>query len=81
MVHGNLTTQSIFVTKSGDWKIGCFELCCQQNDLTLLKSYSNKIISDQYKSPEYLKSNWDLIEQSGIWPLDIWMLGINISSK
>lgn len=32
LVHGNLCTTSVFLTKAGDWKLGGLDLLCDVRD-------------------------------------------------
>eukprot|EP01114_Cavostelium_apophysatum_P021254 TRINITY_DN7366_c0_g1_i1.p1 TRINITY_DN7366_c0_g1~~TRINITY_DN7366_c0_g1_i1.p1 ORF type:complete len:732 (-),score=205.55 TRINITY_DN7366_c0_g1_i1:36-2231(-) len=74
LVHGNVTTSSIFVTKSGDWKLGHMDLVSAANDASSTLRNHNDIVPSQYKPPEYQKNNWSGVEESPTWAIDAWML-------
>jgi serine/threonine protein kinase len=54
MTHGFIGPHSIFVCKTGDWKLGSLELACNLNtpeDRVYYKSKMN-MLNDKYMSPE-----------------------------
>lgn len=57
LIHGNLGMHSIFVTPSGDWKLGSMELACNlslEDEMSFFLKYQN-ILDRQFCSPERLR--------------------------
>jgi len=76
MIHGNITMENIFVTQSGDWKLGGFDLISLLTDTTSLVRNNgfNSIVANKYKSPEYSKNSFAGIDAESISCIDVWML-------
>eukprot|EP01012_Entosiphon_sulcatum_P031795 TRINITY_DN40501_c0_g1_i1.p1 TRINITY_DN40501_c0_g1~~TRINITY_DN40501_c0_g1_i1.p1 ORF type:complete len:771 (-),score=130.14 TRINITY_DN40501_c0_g1_i1:105-2417(-) len=84
-IHGNLGVHSVYVTKSGDWKL--FDLGWtsrlgppepgQEPQLCHFKLY-HELIPNELKSPELLKVNFGIIESAPVYSCDAWALGLMI---
>eukprot|EP01065_Artemidia_motanka_P000393 TRINITY_DN10176_c0_g1_i1.p1 TRINITY_DN10176_c0_g1~~TRINITY_DN10176_c0_g1_i1.p1 ORF type:complete len:699 (+),score=294.50 TRINITY_DN10176_c0_g1_i1:69-2099(+) len=75
-LHGNVSRFSIFVTKSGDWRIWGLDWVTNLIDPTQqdhFKKFAN-YLGDEYKSPELAKGNWGVIESSPVHAIDAWNL-------
>jgi SCY1-like protein 1 len=74
VIHGFLGLHAIFVSKNGDWKVGCFDLMsnpCQSED-ELFFSSNEGILSDKYRSPE--RNNIKSLPTP--LPVDVYSLGV-----
>lgn len=86
VIHGNLTTDSIYVTKGGDWKIGGFELLTDAKgtnnnevpDNFLVSNDNYGTLPDYYKSSERLNKEWALVTVNYRYILDTFSIGILI---
>ena len=78
LAHGNLSPVSIFVTKSGDWKLAGFEMCCVVSDSTaVLRTHGDHSpLASKYRCPELLGGKWSLIAQAPPQIVDSWSLGM-----
>ncbi|TIA87050.1 hypothetical protein E3P99_03415 [Wallemia hederae] len=75
-IHGSVSSDSVFVTQSGEWKLGGFELCSSQSEL------SNGILESNYNmstaAPE-AKQGFDAIPKNPVSSLDSFNLAVFIS--
>eukprot|EP01117_Protostelium_nocturnum_P013793 TRINITY_DN5190_c0_g1_i1.p1 TRINITY_DN5190_c0_g1~~TRINITY_DN5190_c0_g1_i1.p1 ORF type:complete len:456 (-),score=133.35 TRINITY_DN5190_c0_g1_i1:52-1281(-) len=80
MIHGNLRMENIFVTKSGDWKLGGFDLTSLSNDSTaiLRNGGHNSVMPALNKSPEYQKNDFSHVDGSVNFSIDSWSLAVLI---
>ena len=72
MIHGNIGVNSVYVTKSGEWKLGGFEvLHCIKEENSLLKSHRHMLPS------EYILSAPELDHENNIptTAIDVWAFG------
>lgn len=77
LVHGFLGMHAIFVSKSGDWKVGCFDLTCNTalpEDEAFFAS-NESMLPDAYRSPERANSKG----LPNLYPLDVFSLGVIIT--
>lgn len=80
MVHGNLTGASLFMTRSGDWKLGGFDILFAHGEAAnseLIRSHRN-IVPLAFRCPELASDKGDAgatIERSPPWAVDAWGLG------
>ncbi|KAH3756217.1 SCY1 family protein kinase [Pelomyxa schiedti] len=74
LVHANVRIDSIFVTKSGDWKLGGLEYVTELDGVT---AATFEKISEP-RPPEI--NNIDEIKQGYPWSIDGWMLALMITS-
>ncbi|KAF9933442.1 hypothetical protein FBU30_005476 [Linnemannia zychae] len=73
-IHGNIRTSSIFITKSGEWKVGGFEaLSSLKEDQPTVLTYAGLIPdSNRYAPPEVRKKSWNAIKDFELWSTDTW---------
>ncbi|TIB17428.1 hypothetical protein E3P77_00155 [Wallemia ichthyophaga] len=75
-IHGSVSSDSVFVSHSGEWKLGGFELCTTQTEL------SNGILESNYDSklaaPE-ARQGFDAIPTNPVSSLDSFSLALLIS--
>eukprot|EP00871_Galdieria_phlegrea_P005088 jgi/Galph1/5580/GphlegSOOS_G4239.1 len=72
LVHGRICSSTVFITPSGDWKLGGLE--ASVNDPSLLRETAY-LQEEKYRSPELVKEQWKLISQVPIYVVDAWALG------
>lgn len=81
VVHGNIRIGSIFVSQSGEWKLGGLEvmssLAAGSTDAALSSITSISKDSGKYMPPEIMSRGWTVIK-SGIptWSMDSWMYAL-----
>lgn len=71
LLHGNISPDSVFVTKGGSWKLGGFDLTCALNspqgdapDPFLKELDSSGPCPDLYRSPERAALDWSAVAVS-----------------
>ena len=70
MVHGFICPSSIFVTRSGEWKVGGFEcLSALEEDQFMLKLYGHLLPSTRFIAPELEGSSKNLSPAIDAWSL------------
>ncbi|KAF8995451.1 hypothetical protein BDQ17DRAFT_1365619 [Cyathus striatus] len=76
--HGNLSTHSIFLSPSGEWKLGGFELITSTKDSSgVLYSMANVLpTSTSIASPEVKKSGWHTLKDYDPSVADAYALGL-----
>ncbi|TDL22586.1 ARM repeat-containing protein [Rickenella mellea] len=80
--HGNLRVDSIFISPSGEWKLGGFELLSNaKDDLAVLYTlggvYPN---SSEFASPEVKKAGWSVLKEHHPSVADGYALGLLLHS-
>eukprot|EP01006_Ploeotia_vitrea_P031757 TRINITY_DN6405_c0_g1_i1.p1 TRINITY_DN6405_c0_g1~~TRINITY_DN6405_c0_g1_i1.p1 ORF type:complete len:717 (+),score=96.18 TRINITY_DN6405_c0_g1_i1:53-2203(+) len=83
ILHGNIGLHSVYVNKCGDWKLFGLEWCSQMKSMdpnsppkmNYLRMYHNHLPTE-LKSPELIKDNWSVVENSPVWATDSWALGL-----
>ncbi|OMJ25476.1 N-terminal kinase-like protein [Smittium culicis] len=81
LIHGNIQLASIFVARSGDWKIFGFELL-DSLDEPRPKFMNPNSLGYKYSeisSPEVKANNLSIIEQSNIGIIDSYQIGLFLS--
>ncbi|KAG0018532.1 hypothetical protein BGZ80_007059 [Entomortierella chlamydospora] len=73
-IHGNVRTSSIFITKSGEWKVGGFELLSSlKEDQPAILTFAGLIPeSNRYAPPEVRKKSWNVVKEYELWSTDTW---------
>ncbi|KAF9910597.1 hypothetical protein EC991_006156 [Linnemannia zychae] len=73
-IHGNIRTSSIFITKSGEWKVGGFEaLSSLKEDQPAILTFAGLIPeSNRYAPPEVRKKSWNVVKDYELWSTDTW---------
>eukprot|EP00158_Paraphelidium_tribonemae_P007512 Partr_v1_DN28276_c0_g1_i2_m75984 putative SCY1-like 1 (S. cerevisiae) len=77
LMHGNIRTSSVFVSQSGEWKLGGMELVSGVNDLeSVIVSYGGSLPdANRYSPPEVRRSGWSVVKSNHVWAVDSWMYG------
>lgn len=76
LLHGNISPEAIFITKTGDWKLGAFELASDVNVDEAYFSRALQLIPKNSASPELKSGQWRQLFTSTLYgPLDIYGLG------
>lgn len=58
MVHGDLSVNSVWVTRSGEWKLGNFEfLTATKEEQSMIKNYGHLLPIGRLKAPELERSS------------------------
>ncbi|KZO90737.1 ARM repeat-containing protein [Calocera viscosa TUFC12733] len=78
--HGNIRTDSVFVSTTGEWKLGGFEVLSQPKDDQAVLYNLGGLIPDSgtYASPEIKKSGWSVLKELDTPTADSYALGILI---
>ncbi|KAG0359943.1 hypothetical protein BG005_011813 [Podila minutissima] len=73
-IHGNIRISSIFITKSGEWKVGGFEaLSSLKEEQPTILTFAGLIPdSNRYSPPEVRKSSWNTVKNFELWSTDTW---------
>ncbi|KAG0351329.1 hypothetical protein BGZ54_003318 [Gamsiella multidivaricata] len=73
-IHGNIRTSSIFITKSGEWKVGGFEaLSSLKEEQPAILTFAGLIPdSNRYAPPEVRKKSWNVVKECELWSTDTW---------
>jgi SCY1-like protein 1 len=81
LIHGNVCSASIVVTKGLDWRLHGFDLVTEHRDwptgigADIPLSAASWMIAAQYKPGEVGKQNWEAVRDSPEWSVDAWGLG------
>jgi SCY1-like protein 1 len=84
-IHGNVTTDAVFVTRGGDWKLGNFELAgdgsgdtgdVPERLLIDADAVGAPLCPDFARAPERAARDWGLVNPAHRWALDIFSLGV-----
>eukprot|EP01083_Nonionella_stella_P072077 194099_1 len=76
--HTNISTSSIFVTKSGDWKLGGVELVFDVKYPAPMEVRRNikHLLPSPYLPMEVARDNWNgVVSKSCAWSIDAWCFG------
>ncbi|GMP69696.1 hypothetical protein CsSME_00028862 [Camellia sinensis var. sinensis] len=83
VVHGNVCLASV-VTQTLDWKLHAFDVLSEfdgNNEASMGSMLQYEwLVASEYKSMEFLKSDWATIRKSPPWAIDSWGLAIRIHS-
>lgn len=74
LIHGRVNASTIFVTPSGDWRLGGLEAVTKHANAASLSQYV-QLQSEAYRSPEYAVSNWRQVTDMPASAIDSWALG------
>jgi SCY1-like protein 1 len=77
LLHGLLSSDAVFVTEGGDWKLGRLDMVASlnKNGPDTVFTYNNELLPQQYRSPERLQRSWTSIADNPIWATDAWSYG------
>ncbi|CAL5343765.1 unnamed protein product [Camellia sinensis] len=79
LVHGNVCLASVVVTQTLDWKLHAFDVLSEfdgNNEASMGSMLQYEwLVASEYKSMEFLKSDWATIRKSPPWAIDSWGLG------
>ncbi|CCL98356.1 uncharacterized protein FIBRA_00351 [Fibroporia radiculosa] len=80
--HGNVRMDSIFITTSGEWKLGGFEVLSNpKEDGAILYSMGSMLPdASTYASPEVKKAGWSILKEHSPPAADAYALGLLIHS-
>ncbi|XP_006460920.1 hypothetical protein AGABI2DRAFT_69620 [Agaricus bisporus var. bisporus H97] len=80
--HGRICMQSIFISPSGEWKLGGFELLSNiKDDTAILYNLGGAFPSSfAWTSPEVKKGSWSSLKQYDSVALDSYALGLLLHS-
>ncbi|RKF83702.1 N-terminal kinase-like protein [Golovinomyces cichoracearum] len=80
-IHGALKLDSVFISESGEWKVGGFELLsCFKDDDAIIYSHGCLLPDNARRAPpELSKSGWDLIKKNPPTAVDAYSFGLLIS--
>ncbi|ORY10849.1 armadillo-type protein [Clohesyomyces aquaticus] len=76
-VHGCIRPASVFLSESGEWKLGGFEaLSSMKEDDAMLPTYGSLIPdANRYMAPEITKGGWEVIKQNPTHAVDAYNYG------
>ncbi|KAJ5827523.1 Armadillo-like helical [Penicillium robsamsonii] len=79
-VHGAVRASSVFISESGEWKLGGFEiLSSMKEDDAIIYTYGSSVPdAARYTPPEVVKTGWDTIKRNPLAAVDAYGLGILI---
>ncbi|EGN99569.1 hypothetical protein SERLA73DRAFT_53136 [Serpula lacrymans var. lacrymans S7.3] len=80
--HGNVRTNSIFISPSGEWKLGGFEVLSSPKDDMAVIYTMGGLLPDamSYAPPEVKKSGWHNLKEQDVAPADAYSLGLLLHS-
>ena len=79
-VHGNVRLASVFISQSGEWRLGGFDILGSMKDeeAIIYRHGSSTPSSGSYTPPEVTKSGWDIIKRYPVAAVDSYGFGILI---
>lgn len=75
LIHGRVNTSTIFVTPTGDWKLGGLECVTKHASASSLSQHAAALQSETYQSPEFAGGNWASVASGAPSAVDSWALG------
>lgn len=87
LLHGNVSVDSIFVTKGGDWKLAGFDHCVESSGGSDDTGFPDRWFRDNdgrgpcpapYKSPERASGDWGSISVAPRTAMDAYALGVTL---
>ncbi|KAH9945690.1 armadillo-type protein [Amylocystis lapponica] len=78
--HGNVRIDSIFISESGEWKLGGFDVLSNPNDPEAVLYTMGNLVPDAalYSSPEVKKGGWSVLKEHNVAAADAYALGLLI---
>lgn len=74
-IHGRLNAASVFVTPTGDWKLGGLECVTPHASAASLGQHAATLQSHSYQSPEFASAKWSIVASEAPSAVDSWALG------
>ncbi|KAJ8455906.1 hypothetical protein ONZ45_g18842 [Pleurotus djamor] len=74
--HGNICTESIFISPSGEWKLGGFELLSNPKDEASVLYTLGRLMPSAAQSPEVKKGGWTALKDGDVAAADAYALGL-----
>lgn len=74
LIHARVNATTIFVTPSGDWRLGGLEAVTKHASAANLARFV-PLQEDSYRSPEYAQNNWSEVGAAAAHAVDSWALG------
>ncbi|KAF2199095.1 ARM repeat-containing protein [Delitschia confertaspora ATCC 74209] len=76
-VHGCIRPSSIFLSESGEWKLGGFDTLSSVKDDDAVLAACGSLIPDagRYMPPEISKGGWDVFRQNPVHAIDAYNFG------
>ncbi|KAF2471608.1 ARM repeat-containing protein [Lindgomyces ingoldianus] len=76
-VHGSIRPASVFLSESGEWKLGGFDaLSSMKEDDAILPTYGGLVPdSGRYMPPEVSKGGWEVMRQNPTHAIDAYNFG------
>ena len=77
-VHGNIRLSSIFVSRSGEWRLGGFDVLSSMKDdeAIIFRLGSSVPSSATYAAPEVSKSGWEVLKRHPLSAVDAYGYGL-----
>ncbi|CAN0155167.1 unnamed protein product, partial [Phaeothamnion confervicola] len=73
--HSNMCTDAVFVTASGDWKLGALDLLGPIDGSDPFLQLHDDVQPRGFRSPERMQRDWRGLGTDPIHCMDIWALG------
>lgn len=75
LIHGRINPSTVFVTPSGDWKLGGLECVTMHSAAASLAQHATSLQLAPYQSPEFANANWSAVAGAPASAVDSWALG------
>ena len=75
MVHGNVNLGTLFVTKSGDWKLGGFDILYTHGEPNDAVLQHRNIVPPTLRAPEFASNGGEGFDKGPAWAVDAWAVG------
>lgn len=75
LIHGRLNASTVFVTPTGDWKLGGLECVTQHTQAATLSQHAASLQDHSYQSPEFSSGRWSSVAAGAPSAVDSWALG------
>ena len=79
-IHGKICLSSIFISQSGEWRLGGFEVLSSMKDDDAVIYRHGSFVPDagRYAPPEIAKSSWEAVKRHPLFAVDAYNFGILI---
>eukprot|EP00178_Gracilaria_changii_P027446 TRINITY_DN877_c0_g2_i1.p1 TRINITY_DN877_c0_g2~~TRINITY_DN877_c0_g2_i1.p1 ORF type:complete len:819 (+),score=119.44 TRINITY_DN877_c0_g2_i1:8112-10568(+) len=75
LIHGRLNASTVFVTPTGDWKLGGLECVTPHAQAASLSHHAAALQDPSYMSPEFSSGHWSSVAAGAPSAVDSWALG------